>query len=132
MTRGDVLRRFAPNITVSRLSQVVNLLEAHGLIEVERRGRENLLRFAGAGPSTVEAAPSRVPAPAAAEKAHLKRQISTIETALGLTAGLSRVNEPRSEKRMPAATRKAIGQRMKAYWAKRRAAVTKREARLAK
>ena len=62
----------------------------------------------------------------AAQKAHLDRQISAIEAALGaLGGGLPRANGGRSRKGMSPAARRAIGKRMKAYWAKRRADAAK-------
>jgi hypothetical protein len=60
-----------------------------------------------------------------AQKAHLDRQISAIEAALGALGGSQRANGARSRKGMSTAARKAIGKRMKAYWAKRRAEAAK-------
>ena len=57
----------------------------------------------------------------AAQKARLDRQISAIEAALGALGGSLRANGARGRKGMSAAARRAIGKRMKAYWAKRRA-----------
>jgi hypothetical protein len=53
------------------------------------------------------------------QKAHIDRQMSAIETALGTLNG--RGPGVRRRTRMSAAARAAIGRRMKAYWAKRRA-----------
>jgi hypothetical protein len=56
------------------------------------------------------------------QKARLDRQIAAIETALGVLGGSQRANGARGGRRMSAAARRAIGKRMKAYWAKRKAA----------
>ena len=56
------------------------------------------------------------------QKAHLDRQISAIETVLGVLGGAPQRNGARAGKAMSPAARRAIGRRMKAYWAKRRAA----------
>jgi hypothetical protein len=56
------------------------------------------------------------------QKAHLDRQISAVQTALGALGGAQRANGARGGKGMSAAARRAVGKRMKAYWAKRRAA----------
>lgn len=57
-----------------------------------------------------------------AEKAHIDRNIVALETALGALGGRRGGSRgmPR-RRRMSSAARKAIGRRMKAYWAKRRA-----------
>ncbi len=57
------------------------------------------------------------------EKERIDRQIGAMETALGALAGRIRP-AGRVRRRMSAAARRAIGRRMKAYWAKRRAAKT--------
>jgi len=44
--QGDLIRQVGLDISVSRLSQIVSLMEAHGLVEVERRGRESFVRAA--------------------------------------------------------------------------------------
>ena len=60
------------------------------------------------------------------EKARLDRQISAIETALGALGGRPpQANSARGSRRMSAAARRAVGKRMKAYWAKRRADAAK-------
>ena len=59
------------------------------------------------------------------QKARLDRQISAIDTALGVLGGAQRRRSARSGKGMSVAARKAIGKRMKAYWAKRRAGAAK-------
>jgi hypothetical protein len=57
------------------------------------------------------------------QRERLDRQISAIETALGALGGRS--SQPagvrRGRRTMSAAARRAIGRRMKAYWAKRKA-----------
>jgi hypothetical protein len=67
-----------------------------------------------------------------AQKAHLDRQISAIEAALGALGGSPRANGARSGKGMSAAARRAIGKRMKAYWAKRRAEAAKGKSKASK
>jgi truncated hemoglobin YjbI len=59
------------------------------------------------------------------QKAHLDRQISALETALGVLGGPQQTNGSRGGRRMSAAARKAIGRRMRAYWAKRKAGAVK-------
>ena len=61
------------------------------------------------------------------EKARLDRQISAIQTALGALGGgrPPQANSARGSRRMSAAARRAVGKRMKAYWAKRRADAAK-------
>ena len=59
------------------------------------------------------------------ERTRLDRQIAAIETALGALGGRGRgrgPGMPRRRRPMNAAARKALSQRMRAYWAKRRAA----------
>ncbi|MBI4478249.1 MAG: hypothetical protein HY654_13830 [Acidobacteria bacterium] len=53
------------------------------------------------------------------EKARLDRQVAALRTALSATGGTT--SPVRRRKPMSAADRKAIGRRMKAYWAKRKA-----------
>jgi hypothetical protein len=54
------------------------------------------------------------------DKTRIDRQIAALETALGALAGRAQ-QAGRGRRRMSAAARRAIGRRMKAYWAKRRA-----------
>ena len=62
-----------------------------------------------------------------AERTHIDRNISALKTALGSLAGGRGGNRgQRRRRRMSAAARRAIGQRMKAYWAKRRAKSAKK------
>jgi hypothetical protein len=57
------------------------------------------------------------------ERVALDRQIKALETAIGAFAGQFRAMGPgRRRRKMNAAARKAIGERMRAYWAKRRIA----------
>jgi len=62
------------------------------------------------------------------ERVRLDQQISAIETALGALGGgrggrgRTAGAMPRKRRPMNAAARKALSQRMRAYWAKRRAA----------
>lgn len=64
-----------------------------------------------------------------ADKARLDRQITAIQTALGALGGRTpAANGARGGRRMSAAARRAVGKRMKAYWAKRRAEATKGKA----
>jgi hypothetical protein len=63
-----------------------------------------------------------------AQRAHIDRQIAGVRSALdGLGTGASQSRSVRStarvrrRRRMSAAARRALSQRMKAYWAKRRA-----------
>ena len=66
-----------------------------------------------------------------AEKARVDRQIAAIQSVLtsGRTQGRRKRGRPagrKSERKgMSAATRRAVSRRMKAYWAKRRAAAKK-------
>jgi hypothetical protein len=59
------------------------------------------------------------------QKERLEGQISAIETALGALGRSPQAAGARRGKRMSAAARRAIGKRMKAYWAKRRASANK-------
>jgi hypothetical protein len=60
------------------------------------------------------------------ETARLDRQISAIQTALGTLGGRSpQGNGARGGRRMSPAARRAVGRRMKAYWAKRKAGAAK-------
>ena len=43
--QGDLLGRLRLGVSVSRLSQIVKVMEANGLVEVEQRGRESFLRL---------------------------------------------------------------------------------------
>lgn len=61
------------------------------------------------------------------ERTRLDQQISAIETALGALGGRggrgrAASSKPRQRRPMNPAARKALSQRMRAYWAKRRAA----------
>ena len=59
------------------------------------------------------------------QRERLNHQINALEMALdGSTAGpgMPPPSRPRRRRRMSAAARRALGQRMKAYWAKRKAA----------
>ena len=57
------------------------------------------------------------------DKIRIDRQIAALEAALGAVTGRVRQTGGRgTRRRMSAAARRAIGRRMKAYWAKRRAA----------
>lgn len=59
------------------------------------------------------------------EKERIDRQIGALETVLGALGGRAqRASGQRGRRKMSAAARRAIGRRMKAYWAKRRAAKT--------
>ena len=55
------------------------------------------------------------------QKQRLDRQISAIETALGALGRSPQAAGSRGRRRMSPAARRAIGKRMKAYWAKRKA-----------
>jgi hypothetical protein len=66
------------------------------------------------------------------EKAHIDRQIAAIRTAMNGSDGATRRSTkpitdvaPRKRRGMSPAARRAVGKRMKAYWAKRRAAKSK-------
>lgn len=68
------------------------------------------------------------------QKSRLDRQIAALHAALdGDAPATSPTNSTptssRRRRRMPASARRAVGLRMKAYWAKRRAAATKVKAR---
>jgi len=66
------------------------------------------------------------------QRERLNRQIIALETALDGTAGSAKppvpaaVPRPR-RRRMSAAAGRAVGQRMKAYWAKRRSTAAKKK-----
>ena len=67
-----------------------------------------------------------------AEKARIDRQLAAIRSALGSldsakgrAAGVARQVRRPQRRRMSAAARRAVSQRMKAYWAKRKTAVAK-------
>ncbi len=67
-----------------------------------------------------------------AERQRIDRQISTIHSLLGAAGHRRRKATPKSRpepkpgrRRMSAAARRAVSQRMKAYWAKRKAAKAK-------
>jgi Arc/MetJ-type ribon-helix-helix transcriptional regulator len=72
-----------------------------------------------------------------AERGRIDRQIAALQTALGGTAdstGRGRSSSrprtrTRRRRRMSAAARRALSQRMKAYWAKRRAGTSKSKAK---
>lgn len=66
-----------------------------------------------------------------AEKERLDRQISAIQNALGALGRSPQANGARAargRRRMSPAARRAVGKRMKAYWAKRRAEAAKGKA----
>ncbi len=60
-----------------------------------------------------------------AERDKIHHQVTALRTALG--DGVISMT-PRGRRRMSAAARKAVSRRMKAYWAKRRAAGSKAKA----
>ena len=66
------------------------------------------------------------------QKQRLDRQISAIETALGALGRAPQAGAPRGRRRMSPAARRAIGKRMKAYWAKRKADAARGKAKAAK
>ena len=68
------------------------------------------------------------------QKQRLDRQISAIETALGALGGRSQQADGArgGRRRMSPAARRAIGKRMKAYWAKRKAEAAKGKAKASK
>jgi hypothetical protein len=70
--QGDLLHRLGLDISISRLSQIVSLMEAHGLVEVERRGRESFLR--ATSPDPRRARPEDVPPAAPHEREPTTRQ----------------------------------------------------------
>jgi hypothetical protein len=60
------------------------------------------------------------------ERKQIDRQLSAIRNALTTLDGRPETNGmPRRRRAMSAAARRAVGKRMRAYWAKRRAAKTK-------
>ena len=72
----------------------------------------------------------------AAERARIDRQLadirgllSTLDGAQGRVGRAARQAPTRRRRRMSAAARRAIGRRMKAYWAKRREAAPKHGAK---
>lgn len=67
-----------------------------------------------------------------AQKAQLDGQVAAIEAALDALGGSPRADGARSRKGMSPAARKAIGKRMKAYWAKRRADAAKGKSKASK
>ncbi len=65
-----------------------------------------------------------------AERQRIERQITAIHSVLGISGDRRRGTRVRpvrkaKRRRMSAAARKAVSQRMKAYWAKRKAAKAK-------
>jgi hypothetical protein len=67
------------------------------------------------------------------QKQRIDRQISAIEAALGSLRGSPQAARARRGRRaMTASARRAIGKRMKAYWAKRRADAAKGKAKASK
>jgi len=77
-----------------------------------------------------------------AEKRRIERQTAAIQAALRAVNGTGRMQRSSSTKvatrgakrgrrRMSPAERKAVARRMKAYWAKRRAAFSKRKKKVA-
>jgi hypothetical protein len=66
------------------------------------------------------------------QRAHLDRQIAALESALGVLGRQPQTNGPRARRGMSAAARRAIGRRMKAYWAKRRESAAKGKAKTTK
>ena len=66
------------------------------------------------------------------QKQRLDRQISAIETALGALRRSPQAGGPRGRRRMSPAARRAIGKRMKAYWAKRKADAARGKAKASK
>jgi len=58
------------------------------------------------------------------EKSRIDRQVSALETALAAVrnTGSDNAVAPRPRRKMSAEARRALAKRMKAYWAKRRAA----------
>jgi hypothetical protein len=59
------------------------------------------------------------------EKARLDGQISAIQAALSALGRPPQADGARGGRKMSAAARRAVGKRMKAYWAKRRAEAAK-------
>ena len=66
------------------------------------------------------------------QKQRLDQQISAIETALGVLGRSPQGGGARGRRRMSPAARRAIGRRMKAYWAKRKAEAAKGKAKASK
>lgn len=66
------------------------------------------------------------------QKQRLDGQISAIETALGALGRAPQAGAPRGRRRMSPAARRAIGRRMKAYWAKRKADAARGKAKASK
>ena len=67
------------------------------------------------------------------QKQRLDRQISAIEGALGALGRSSQGGGARGRRRtMSPAARRAVGRRMKAYWAKRKAAAARGKGRASK
>ena len=66
------------------------------------------------------------------QKQRLDRQISALETALGALGRAPQAGAPRGRRRMSPAARRAIGRRMKAYWAKRKADASRGKAKASK
>ena len=66
------------------------------------------------------------------QKQRLDGQISAIETALGALGRAPQAGTPRGRRRMSPAARRAIGRRMKAYWAKRKADAARGKAKASK
>ena len=66
------------------------------------------------------------------QKQRLDGQISAIETALGALGRAPQAGAPRGRKRMSPAARRAIGKRMKLYWAKRKADAARGKAKASK
>ena len=60
--QGDLLERLRLGVSVSRLSQIVKVMEAHGLVEVEQRGRESFLRVGRASAAEAERHTAESPA----------------------------------------------------------------------
>ena len=63
------------------------------------------------------------------QRQQLDRQISAIEGALGALGGGSQGGARRGRRTMSPAARRAVGRRMKAYWAKRKAEAAKGKGR---
>ena len=67
------------------------------------------------------------------QKDRVDRHITVMETALGALNGQRPVSgSPRRRRRMSPDARRAIGKRMKAYWAKRRAEAARSKAKPSK
>ena len=67
------------------------------------------------------------------QRARIDRQISAIRAVLGVGSNSTGASQPLGStprrRRMSAATKRAVSQRMKAYWAKRKAAKLKPKAK---